>query len=125
MAEEIQTTQTTYFAIDVGNITAIKDWVIVSDMQFDERQSAGGIVLLNDNGTDEGIRARWGCVRTVGPEQEDVNVGQWVLVDHGRWTRGVEIKDDTGEEMVIRRVDPKDIMMVSDEEPTDSVTFRV
>jgi len=125
MAEEIQTTQTTYFAIDVGNITAIKDWIIVSDMQFDERQSAGGIVLLNDNGTDEGIRARWGYVRTVGPEQEDVSVGQWVLVDHGRWTRGVEIKDGTGEEMVIRRVDPKDVMMVSDEEPTDSVTFRV
>ena len=125
MAEEIQTTQTTYFPIDVGKITAIKDWVIVSDMLFDERQSAGGIVLLNDNGTDEGIRARWGFVRTVGPEQSDVKPGQWILVDHGRWTRGVEIVDDTGEEMVIRRVDPKDIMMVSDEEPTDNVTFRV
>lgn len=125
MAEEIQTNQTTYFAVDVGKITAIKDWVIVSDMQFDERQSAGGIVLLNDNGTDEGIRARWGYVRTVGPEQEDVQEGQWILVDHGRWTRGVEVVDDTGEEMVIRRVDPKDIMMISDEEPTDSVTFRV
>jgi hypothetical protein len=125
MAEEIQTTQTTYFPIDVGKITAIKDWVIVSDMLFDERQSAGGIVLLNDNGTDEGIRARWGFVRTVGPEQTDVNPGQWILVDHGRWTRGVEVVDDTGEEMIIRRVDPKDIMMVSDEEPTDNVTFRV
>jgi len=125
MTEEIQTTQTTYFAIDVGSITAIKDWVIISDMRFDERLSSGGIVLLNDNGTDEGIRARWGFVRKVGPEQTDVEPGQWILVDHGRWTRGVEIVDDTGEEMVIRRVDPKNIMMVSDEEPTDGVTFRV
>ena len=83
MAEEIQTTQTTYFAIDVGNITAIKDWVIISDMAFDERLSSGGIVLLNDNGTDEGIRARWGFVRKVGPEQTDVEPGQWILVDHG------------------------------------------
>lgn len=125
MAQEIQTTQTTYFPVDVGNITAIKDWVIVSDMQFDERESAGGIVLLDDNGTDEGIRARWGYVRVIGPEQKDVEVGQWILVDHGRWTRGVEIKDDTGEEMVVRRVDPKDIMMVTDEKPTDNITFRV
>lgn len=123
--QRIQTTQTSHTAIKIGNIVALKDWVIISDMQFDERQTAGGIVLLNDNGTDEGIRARWGYVRVVGPEQEDVGAGQWVLVDHGRWTRGVEIIDGSGEEMVIRRVDPKDILMVSDEEPVYNETFRV
>lgn len=123
--QKIQTTQTTHFAIEVGKVIAIKDWVIISDMEFDERQTPGGIVLLNDNGTDEGIRARWGFVRVVGPEQQDVEVGQWILVDHGRWTRGVEVVDDTGETMVIRRVDPDDILMVSDEEPVENVTFRV
>ena len=125
MSEKVKTVQTTLFPVNVGNIYAIKDWVIVSDMGFDERQTSGGIVLLNDNGTDEGIRARWGYVRVVGPEQEDVEAGQWVLVDHGRWTRGVEIIDGSGEEMVIRRVDPKDILMVSDEEPVFNETFRV
>ena len=123
--KNIQTTQTTYFPVNVGNIYAIKDWVIVSDMEFDERQTSGGIVLLNDNGTDEGIRARWGYVRVVGPEQEDISPGQWVLVDHGRWTRGVEVVDNNGEEMVIRRIDPKDILAVTEEDPVNFQTFRV
>ncbi len=125
MSEKVKTVQTTLFPVNVGNIYAIKDWVIVSDMEFDERQTSGGIVLLNDNGTDEGIRARWGYVRVVGPEQEDISPGQWVLVDHGRWTRGVEVVDNNGEEMVIRRIDPKDILAVTEEDPVNFQTFRV
>lgn len=123
--QRIQTTQTSHTAIKIGNIVALKDWVIISDMNFEERQTPGGIVLMGDNGTDEGIRARWGLVGFVGPEQQDIEVGQWILVDHGRWTRGVEIVDENGEEMVIRRVDPKDILAVSDEYPDGLETFRV
>ena len=40
--------------------------------------------------------------------------GQWVLVGHGRWTRGVNITDAEGDK-TIRCVDPKDCMLVSDE----------
>ena len=44
--------------------------------------------------------------------------GQWILVAHGRWTRGIEIEDDTGVH-TIRRVDADDILLVSDEQPSD------
>ena len=71
-------------------IQAIHNHVIVSDMAFDERLSRGGIWLANDNGTGNGIRPRWGRVYTVGPEQKEIQAGQWVLVAHGRWTRGLE-----------------------------------
>jgi hypothetical protein len=60
-------------------------------------------------------------VYAVGPEQNDVRVGEWVCVAHGRWTRGIEIEDENGKQ-TLRRVDPKDILMESDEEPKD-VTF--
>ena len=67
----------------------------------------------------EGIRARWAKVYAIGPKQEDVKVGDWILTDHGRWTRGFKMDDDNGEEKTIRRVDNKDVLLVSDELPDD------
>ena len=101
-----------------NQIHPLNDSVIVADMTFDERFTTGGIVLLNDNGKSTGIRPRWGQVYAVGPEQHEVTVGQWVCVAHGRWTRGIEVEDETGKQ-TLRRVDPKDIMLVSDEQPQD------
>jgi len=95
-------------------LTAILDHVLVCDMEFSERKTKAGIIVLNDNGKSEGIRPRWGKVVAVGPEQQDVQVGQWVMVEHGRWSRGFEIDDIT-----VRRVDSNDIMLVSDEKPQD------
>jgi hypothetical protein len=101
-------------------IQAIHNHVIVSDMAFDARLTNGGIYLLNDNGKGYGIRPRWGRVYAVGPEQQDIKVGQWVLVEHGRWTRGLEIEDEFGEQ-TIRKIDPKSIMMVSDDQECPNV----
>lgn len=98
-------------------IRAIHDWVIVTDMNFGERVSSGGIVLRSDNAKVTGIYPRWGKVYAVGPEQKDVKVGQWILVEHGRWTRGVKINDGEGEK-VIQKVDTKGIIGVQDEEPS-------
>jgi co-chaperonin GroES (HSP10) len=99
----------------------LNDSVIVSDMNFEERLSSGGIVLLTDNGKSTGIRPRWARVYAVGPDQHDIRIGSWVCVEHGRWTRGIDIEDEHGKQ-TLRRVDPKDIMMESDELP-DDVTF--
>jgi hypothetical protein len=106
--------------VEKQQLKALKNNVLVSDMVFDERISTGGIVLLNDNGKGNGIRPRWGRVYAVGPDQKDVNVGDWVLVAHGRWTRGIDIEDETGE-LTIRKIDPKDILVVSDDEECPNV----
>lgn len=99
---------------------AIRDHVIVHEMLFDARITNGGIYIPNDNGKGHGIRPRWGRVYAVGPEQKNVSVGQWVMVAHGRWTRGLEIEDENGPQTV-RKIDPKDILLISDstESPTD------
>ena len=107
--------------IDRNQLKPLRDAVIVSEMNFEERLSTGGIVLVKDNGKSSGIRPRWGRVYAVGPEQRDIRVGTWICVEHGRWTRGIDIEDETGKQ-TLRRVDPKDIMMESDEMPAD-VTF--
>ena len=107
--------------INRDQLKPLNNAVVVSEMNFDERLSTGGIVLVKDNGKSSGIRPRWGKVYAVGPDQHDIKVGTWICVEHGRWTRGIEIEDETGKQ-TLRRVDPKDIMMESDELPAD-VTF--
>jgi co-chaperonin GroES (HSP10) len=97
-------------------IKALQDNVLVADMEFDTRLSRGGIIIPNDNGTSLGIRPRWGKVYAVGPKQTDVEVGQWIMVAHGRWTRGIDIDDGSSEhKRTIRKIDPKDILLVSDD----------
>lgn len=105
--------------VKINKIRPIKDHIIVSDMTFDIRLSSGGIFIPNDDMKNSGIRPRWGRVYAVGPKQEDIRVGQWVCVAHGRWTRGVKIEDPNGVQQTIRRVDVKDVLMVSDEKPAD------
>ena len=101
-----------------SQIHPLTNSVIVSEMIFDQRITSSGIILPNDNGTGSGIRPRWGQVYAVGPEQTDVTVGQWICVAHGRWTRGIDIEDESGKK-TLRRIDPNDILMVSDELPQD------
>lgn len=103
----------------VGKLKALNDTIIVSDMEFSERISAGGIILRNDDTKSAGIRPRWAKVYAVGPEAKGIKVGQYICISHGRWTRGIKIEDENGEQ-TIRKVDPKDILLISDEPVNDA-----
>lgn len=104
--------------IKQSELKALKKDVLVTDMSFDQRITQSGLILLNDNGTSLGIRPRWGQVYAIGPLQTDVQVGQWICVAHGRWTRGLEIEDETGQR-TIRKIDPNDILIISENQPQD------
>ena len=93
--------------------------VLVSKMRFGEKKTKGGIILLDDDGTEAGIHPRWSQVYAVGPKQEDVRVGQWILVAHGRWSRALKVINNK-EELEVRMIDENDILLVSDEEPADT-----
>ena len=99
-----------------NDIVPLKKRVLVSDMQFGATKSKGGIILLDDDGTEAGIHPRWAKVYAVGNQQNDVEVGQWLLVAHGRWSRAFKVKKN-GEELEVRMIDENDILLVSNEEP--------
>jgi co-chaperonin GroES (HSP10) len=102
-----------------GKLIPIRDNVLVTDMEFGERK-LGMFVLPSDDGKSEGVRHRWGRVWAIGPEQKDVKVGEWILLEHGRWTRGVTVVEEDGSEIIIRRADINAILMVSEEKPDDN-----
>jgi co-chaperonin GroES (HSP10) len=107
-------------SIKVNVVRPVKDHVIVCDMNFDARTSLSGIWIPSTNGKLEGIHPRWGKVYAVGAEQTEIKVGQWVCIKHGRWTRGLEIEDPSGEK-TIRRIDNDDILLISDDPVADEV----
>ena len=103
-----------------GNVVAIGDKVIVHNMHFGEQKSSGGIVILGDDGKDRGIYARWGQVFAKGPDNKDeYQVGDWILVEHGRWTRGIVLETPDGLETTIRMVDNNCILAWAREKPND------
>lgn len=104
--------------IKITDLRALKDHVLVADMNFEARTTSSGIQLLSDDGRTAGIRPRWAQVYAIGPTQKEITKGQWILVTHGRWTRGFTIEDETGEH-TLRRIDPNDVLLISDEVPHD------
>ena len=104
--------------VECNTVTPIHDGVFVTDMNFEEQTTATGIVIISDDGKSEGIKPRWGKVYAIGKDQHDVKVGDWILIEHGRWTRSIKLKD-ANREVTVRRVETKSIMMTSEKRPLD------
>ena len=99
-----------------GIFKPLRDGILVRNMDFGEQKTASGLIVLSDDGKAGGIHPRWGEVIAVGNEQQDVQVGQYVMVAHGRWSRGFELNGET-----VRTVDPKDVLGIQDEEPNNTI----
>jgi co-chaperonin GroES (HSP10) len=102
----------------VTKLRPLKDTILVHGMEFKERLSRGGLILLDDDMKSSGIRPRWAQVYAVGPDVREVKVNDYIMLAHGRWSRGITIQDEDGEK-VIRKVDPNDILLISDEKVED------
>ena len=99
-----------------GICKPLRDGILVRNMEFGEQKTASGLIIASDDGKVGGIHPRWGEVIAVGNEQHDVQVGQYVLVSHGRWSRGFELNGET-----VRTVDPNDVLGIQDEEPDNTI----
>ena len=109
----------------VDSLTFLNKDIIVYDMKFDQRITASGIVLLDDDKKSAGIRPRWAKIYGLGPEQKDpqLEIGKYILIAHGRWTRGITVETPLGKE-TLRKVDSNDILLISDE-PMEDETMSV
>jgi len=102
-----------------GTLRPVKNRVIVSDMYFGEQRTKGGIIIADDDGKTRGIYPRWGRVHAKGPENtEPYDVGDWILVEHGRWTRSVKIDEGQGEKE-LRMVEAESVLGWSKTKPDD------
>jgi len=100
-----------------GKLTAIGNRVIVSDMYFGEQKTKSGLIISNDDGNVRGIYPRWAKVYSKGPDNKDpYEVGDWILIEHGRWTRSA-LFEDNGDELELRMVESESVLMYSKDKP--------
>ena len=102
-----------------GPIKPLRDRILVRNIQKGIQKTAGGILLPDDNATERGIHPRWARVYAVGSDIDYVKVGQWVLMEHGRWSEGFDLEEN-GEIFDLRLAEGKSLLMVSDDEPGDA-----
>lgn len=93
--------------------------LLVINMDMGEQVTSGGIVIMSDDGKAHGVKPRWAQVYKVGDQCEiDVEPGQWVLIEHGRWTRKIKIDDGEGEKE-FQKVEVASVIAVADQRPND------
>ena len=101
-----------------GQVRPLHEDVLVYNMDMGEQVTSSGIVIQSDDGKAHGVKPRWAQVYKVGPEQKDIKEGEWVLIEHGRWTR--KIKIDDGESIKeLQKVELKSILATASEKPND------
>ncbi len=108
-----------------GQAEPLPDDVLVYNMEQGQQRTRGGIILADDTSygnigehaakAGRGIRARWAQVYKVGSNVTDVNPGNWVLVEHGRWTYAIDFIDEAGKTIKLQKVDVNGLFGVSDE----------
>jgi co-chaperonin GroES (HSP10) len=108
--------------IKANSLRAIGNRVLVTDMYFGEQTTQSGLIISSDDGQERGIYPRWAKVLHKGPENKDTyEIGHWILVEHGRWTRGMKVDVDN-EELEIRMVESESILAYANEKP-DSINI--
>lgn len=79
----------------MDDLTPLGDKVLAKMIDnFDgwtQKQSAAGLFMPDTPDTDGAQRPRWFAVTHIGPKQEDLEVGDYVLVANGRWSQGLDI----------------------------------
>jgi co-chaperonin GroES (HSP10) len=104
-----------------GTLHPIGNRVIIENMYFGEQKTRAGLIITNDDGNVRGIYPRWGQVYAKGPDNKDpYSVGDWILIEHGRWTRSVNM-DDGSEEKELRMIETESILGWSNTKPDDVI----
>jgi co-chaperonin GroES (HSP10) len=107
-----------FSAKKVKGIKALSKDVLVINMDMGEQKTAGGLIIQSDDGKAHGVKPRWAKVYKVGSEIDFIKEGQWILIEHGRWTRKIKIDDGDGEKE-FQKVETKSIIAVANEKPND------
>ena len=98
----------------MSTIRPIHDKVLAKMIDgFGHFKTSGGIIIQEEDMSQAAIRPRWFEILFTGPEQDDVHPGEYVLMAHGRWSRGIDYQGDK-----VYFLDNEEMLAVSNELPS-------
>ena len=77
------------------SITANGKFVLVTDLEQGRKVTKGGILMPDIDDDNMGKKHRWCKVHSVGPRScvvNDIEPGDWIYVQHLRWTAGFDVE---------------------------------
>jgi hypothetical protein len=77
------------------------------------RKTASGLFVPDKDKDTSGVRPRWFKVHSVGEQIDWCSPGQYIMVEHGRWSNGVKADND----LTLWLIDNECCLMISDEVP--------
>lgn len=92
----------------IDKLNVLKNVIMISQIEGG-LQTKGNLIIPDDEMLERGLKPRWCKVFKVGSDIKDVQTGDWILVEHGRWSRGIEAIIE-GADHTFRIVDPNDIL---------------
>jgi len=80
----------------------------VEKIEYGERKTKGGLYLQAEQMDYEGrfARPRWSKVRYKASNITNIDVGDWVLIEHGHWSTSMKMTID-GKDEVLWFISPK------------------
>jgi len=84
------------------------------------RVLASGILLPDKDMELSGIRPRWFKVESIGPLVKFIEEGQFVFVEHGRWSNEMKILQKGGDTTSVWLLDNEKCLLVSDIDPVNN-----
>lgn len=111
------------FGIEIPEqIICLPNTMYVDHIEYGERKTKGGLVIMKEQMDYEGrfARPRWARVRYKADNITNVQVGEWVLLEHGHWSTSM-LMEIQGEVQKLWYISPKSykegVMAMSKEMP--------
>ena len=97
------------YGIEIPNeIECLDDTLYVEKIEYGERTLKSGILIPIETMDYQGhfVRPRWAKVLFKADNIKNINVGDWVLINHGHWSSSINCKIN-GEDKTIWYISPK------------------
>ena len=102
------------YTIHKMNIKPLRGKILGELLDTGNRTTHAGVILLDDNMKEDGVRPRWFKCQAIGPEVYDIKPGDYMLVSHGRWTRE---HVTSGRKLVTRVIEADSVLGVQNDRP--------
>ena len=97
------------YGIEIPNeIKCLDNTLYVENMEYGERTLKSGLLIPIETMDYQGhfVRPRWAKILYKAENIKNVNVGDWVLINHGHWSSSINCKIK-GENKTIWYISPK------------------
>lgn len=99
------------YGVDIPNyLECMPNSLFTESMEYGERKTKSGFVIQAESMDHQGrfVRPRWSKVRYKADNIDFVNIGDWVLMEHGHWSFGMHLKIN-GKEEKLWYISPKSL----------------